>query len=138
MSKVERFIEFVVNELSEEALVCVVAINEKNIEYEFSDFNNLCEFPYVNDEILRVHLIKCGKIPTSVLVDDADSVISLKLGIYKKFLKSFQKILLEKYGIEAKNSSKITKNFLDNMVDRQNTIKNTILTNLTNFYLGYE
>lgn len=120
MSKVERFIEFVVCELSKEALVCQVAVHETNINYEFGDFNNFCEFPYVNNVTLTVHQIKNGKLPLSMLVDDAKSVITLKLGVYKKFLKSFQNILLEKYGIEPKNSKVITKKFLDNMCDRYN------------------
>jgi hypothetical protein len=124
MSKVERFIEFVVDELSKETLVCQVTINETNINYEIGDFNNFCEFPYVNNVTLTVHQIKYGKLPLSMLVDDADSVISLKLGVYKKFLKSFQKIILEKYGIEPKNSEVITKKFLGNMCDRYNEMPN--------------
>ncbi len=120
MSKVERFIEFVVDELSKESLVCQVAIDETNIKYEFGDFNNFCEFPYVNNVTLTVHQIKNGKLPPSMLVDNSNSVISIKLGVYNKFLKSFQKILLEKYGLESKNSGVITKKFLDGMCDRYN------------------
>lgn len=116
--KFDRFVKFVVDELTKESLVVKVNITDDNINDIFGDYNTFCEWPHVNDYSLEVHMVESKILPVGRILNIDGSVLSIKLAVYRKFLKSFFMVVEERYGVKSPDSLKIYSAFMDKMVKR--------------------
>ena len=116
--KFDRFIKFVVDELTKEAVVVKVNVTDDNINQMFGDYNTFCEWPYVNNYSIEMHMVESKILHASRILNVDGSVLSIKLSVYRKFLKSFFIVIEEKYGVRPTDSLKIYAAFMDKMVKR--------------------